>query len=220
MRVLVVEDEPDVAKHIARVLAAAGFLPEITNDGEQAQFLGDTEDFTAVILDLGLPKLDGLSVLRGWRAAGKTMPVIALTARGSWRERVEGINIGADDYLGKPFEAEELVARLRAVLRRSAGHAAPEIVAGLVKLDTRVMQVTVGGAAVKLSPLEYRAVSYLLHQRGKVVAFHELYEHVYGTGEAFSNTLETLVGRVRKRLGPNIVETRRGAGYIIQDRRP
>ena len=218
MRVLVVEDEPDVAKHISRVLLSAGFLPEIVEDGENAWFLGDTEDYAAVILDLGLPKLDGLSVLRRWREAGKTIPVIALTARGSWRDRVEGINIGADDYIGKPFEAEELVARLRAVLRRSGGHAAPEIIVGNVRLDTRTMLVTVDDVAVKLSPLEYRAASYLLHRRGEIVGFRELYEHVYGTGEAFSNTLETLIGRVRRRLGTGLIETRKGAGYFIQDK--
>jgi two-component system, OmpR family, response regulator len=218
MRVLVVEDEPDVAKHIGRVLTAAGFLPEIVSDGEAAQFLGDTEDFAAVILDLGLPKLDGLSVLRSWREAGKTMPVIALTARGSWRDRVEGINIGADDYIGKPFEAEELVARLRAVLRRSSGHAAPEIIVGGLRLDTRTMQVTVDGVPAKLSPLEYRATSYLLHHRGEIVGFRELYEHVYGAGESYSNTLETLIGRVRKRLGASLIETRKGAGYFIPDK--
>jgi two-component system, OmpR family, response regulator len=218
MRVLIVEDEPDVARHIARVLSAAGFLPEISTDGENAQFLGDTEDFGAVILDLGLPKLDGLSVLRSWREAGKTMPVIALTARGSWRDRVEGINIGADDYISKPFEAEELVARLRAVLRRSAGHASPEIVVGGLRLDTRTMQVTVDGVPAKLSPLEYRAASYLLHHRGQIVGFRELYEHVYGAGESFSNTLETLIGRVRKRLGPGLIETRKGAGYFVPDK--
>ena len=218
MRVLVVEDEPDVAKHIGRVLAAAGFLPEIVGDGETAQFLGDTEDFAAVILDLGLPKLDGLSVLKSWREAGRTMPVIALTARGSWRDRVAGINIGADDYIGKPFEAEELVARLRAVLRRSSGHATPEIIVGGLRLDTRTMQVTVDGIPIKLSPLEYRATSYLLHRRGEIVGFRELYEHVYGAGESYSNTLETLIGRVRKRLGAGLIETRKGAGYFIADK--
>ncbi len=218
MRVLVVEDEPDVAKHIGRILTAAGFLPEIVGDGEAAQFLGDTEDFAAVILDLGLPKLDGLSVLRSWREAGKTMPVIALTARGSWRDRVEGINIGADDYIGKPFEAEELVARLRSVLRRSSGHAGPDIVVGGLRLDTRTMQVTVDGVPAKLSPLEYRATSYLLHHRGTIVGFRELYEHVYGAGESSSNTLETLIGRVRKRLGVGLIETRKGAGYFIPDK--
>jgi two-component system OmpR family response regulator len=218
MRVLIVEDEPDVAKHIGRVLEAAGFLAEIVGDGEAAQFLGETEDYAAVILDLGLPKLDGLSILQSWREAGKTMPVIALTARGSWRDRVAGINIGADDYIGKPFEAEELVARLRAVLRRSSGHATPEIVVGNLRLDTRTMQVSLDGLPIKLSPLEYRAASYLLHRRGEIVGFRELYEHVYGAGESSSNTLETLIGRVRKRLSPGLIETRKGAGYFIADK--
>ncbi len=217
MRILVVEDEPAVVAHLQRTLDGAGFIADIATDGEQAWFLGDTETYAAVVLDLGLPQLDGLSVLRRWRQSGHKMPVIVLTARGSWRERVDGINAGADDYLGKPFEAEELIARLNAILRRTAGHASPDIVAGSVRLDPRSMHVSVDGATVKLSPLEYRAISVLMHRKNSVVAFQDLYEHVYGSGEASSNTLETLIGRVRRRLGVPLIETRRGAGHIIPD---
>lgn len=217
MRILLVEDVPAVAAHLQRVVEAAGFIAEIAIDGEQAWFLGDTETFAAVVLDLGLPKLDGLSVLKRWRQAGRTMPVIVLTARGSWRERVEGINAGADDYLGKPFEAEELIARLHAVIRRTSGHAAPDIVAGDVRLDPRSQTVSVAGTPVKLSPLEYRTISVLMHRKGTVVSFQDLYEHVYGAGDPSSNTLETLIGRLRRRLGVPLIETRRGAGYIIPD---
>lgn len=215
MRILVVEDEPAVAAHLQRALAAAGFLPELAIDGESAWFLGDTEDYAAIVLDLGLPRLDGLSVLRRWRGAGRNVPVIILTARGSWRERVDGINAGADDYLGKPFEPEELVARLHAVLRRSSGHAAPEVEVGPVRHDPRTMQVFVEGVALKLSPLEYRALAMLLHKRGHIVGFQELYEHVYGSGEASSNTLEALIARLRRRIGVPLIKTRKGAGYII-----
>jgi two-component system, OmpR family, response regulator len=215
MRVLVVEDEPDVAKHLQRVLTDAGFLPDVASDGETAWFLGDTENYAAALLDLGLPQLDGLSVLKRWREAGRMMPVIVLTARGSWRERADGINAGADDYLGKPFEAEELIARLHAVVRRTHGIAAPEIIAGPLRLDPRAMKVTVDGKPVKLSPLEYRAIVILVHSRGQVVSFQDLYEGVYGAGEPSSNTLERLIARLRQRLGADIIETRRGAGYII-----
>ena len=217
MRVLVVEDEPDVVQHLLRVLEASGFVAEVATDGEAAWFLGDTESYAAAILDLGLPRLDGLSVLKRWRETGRDLPVIVLTARGSWRERVEGINAGADDYLGKPFEAEELIARLHAVLRRKGGSASPKLAVGRLRLDPRSMQVSVDGKPVHLSPLEYRAISVLMHNRGSIVSFQELYEHVYGAGEASSNTLETLIGRLRRRLGINVIETRRGAGYIILD---
>lgn len=215
MRILVVEDEPHVVAHLKRVLEDAGFVADVARDGEQAWFLGDTETYAAAILDLGLPRLDGLSVLKRWRDAGRTMPVIVLTARGSWRERADGINAGADDYLGKPFEAEELIARLHAILRRASGHAAPELVAGAVCLDPRAMKVRVHGETIKLSPLEYRAIRILMHNQGSVVGFRELYEGVYGAGEPSSNTLERLVARLRQRIGPDVIETRRGAGYLI-----
>ena len=216
MRILVVEDESRIAEDIARILDRAGYVPDTVSDGETAWFRGDTEDYAAVILDLGLPSMDGISVLKRWRASGRTMPVIILTARGTWRERVEGIDAGADDYLPKPFEMEELLARLRALLRRAAGNPSPTIEAGAVRVDTRLMTVTVDGVPKALTPLEYRLLSFLLHHRGRVVSQFELAEHVYGQEDAReSNALEVLVGRLRRKLGADLIATRRGHGYVI-----
>ena len=217
MRILLVEDEPRIAGDIATTLKAAGYVVETAGDGEEAWFLGDTEDYAAVILDLGLPTMDGLSVLKRWRAAGRTMPVLVLTARGGWTERVEGIDAGADDYLPKPFEMDEMSARLRAILRRSAGQANPVIAAGDVILDTRQMRVTRAGIPVSLTPQEYRLVSYLMHHAGRVVGQQELAEHLQAEHyERESNAVEVLVGRVRRKLGPGLIETRRGFGYIVE----
>lgn len=215
MRILIVEDEPKLAADLARALEAAGYAPTVAEDGEAAWFLGDTEDFSAVILDLGLPRLDGLSVLRRWRAAGRSLPVLILTARGGWSERVEGIDAGADDYLPKPFQMEELLARLRAILRRSAGRAESVIRIGAAVIDPRQMRVTIAGAPAALSPLEYRAVAYLAHHRGRVVPPTELAEHVYGADEKSDNSLEALISRTRRKLGAPLIETRRGYGYLI-----
>ncbi len=216
MKVLVVEDEPRIAADIAAVLGAAGMAVDIAADGEDAWFKGDTETYDAVVLDLGLPKLDGLTVLRRWRAAGQRVPVIILTARGVWTERVEGINAGADDYLPKPFEMEELVARLRALLRRSAGHAAPVLSSGPITLDTRQMRVTLDGTLVRLSPLEYRLLAFLLHHAGEVVAPTELAEHLYGSGnDRDPNAIEVIIARLRRKLGADAIETRRGFGYSV-----
>lgn len=215
MRILVVEDEPKVAADIARALTASGYLPDISVDGEDAWFRGETEDYSAIILDLGLPKLDGISVLKRWRSAGVATPVLILTARGSWSERVEGIDAGADDYLPKPFQIAELLARLRAVLRRTAGHASSSTEVGAVSFDPRNMQVSVNGVPVALSPLEYRAVAYLIHHRGRVVPQHELADHVYGGDDRDNNTLEVLIGRVRRKIGVPLITTRRGYGYVV-----
>jgi two-component system, OmpR family, response regulator len=216
MRVLLVEDDRRIASDVARGLEAAGYLVETVSDGEKAWFRCDTEDYGAIILDLGLPGMDGLAVLKRWRASGRKTPVLILTARGSWAERVDGIDAGADDYLPKPFRMEELLARLRSIVRRSAGHAAPVVEAGEITLDERQMKVSLRGVPVSLSPLEYRLVSYLLLHRGRVVSQHELDENVYGHGEDHdSNALEVLIGRVRKKLGAESIETRRGFGYII-----
>lgn len=218
MRVLLVEDDPRIARDVERVLEANGYVVETVRDGEEAWFRGDTEDYGAVILDLGLPKLDGLSVLKRWRANGRGMPVLILTARGSWAERVDGIDAGGDDYLPKPFHMEELLSRLRAIVRRSAGRAAPVVTARGVTLDERQMKVSVRGTPIALSPLEYRVVAYLLRHRGRVVSQQELDENVYGHGEEHdSNALEVLVGRVRKKIGPDLIETRRGFGYLIPE---
>lgn len=216
MRVLLVEDEARIAADIAQTLEAAGYLVEITADGEDAWFRGDTEDYDLVVLDLGLPKMDGLAVLKRWRAGGRTMPVLVLTARGSWAERVEGIDAGADDYLPKPFRMEELVARVRALIRRSTGHAGAVIEADGLTLDTRQMQVRKNGVPVTLSPLEYRVLAYLMHHKGRVVSGPELLEHLYGDDGAHElNALEAVVARLRKKLGPASIETRRGFGYTV-----
>jgi DNA-binding response OmpR family regulator len=216
MRVLVVEDDPRIARDITRALEASGYVVESVSDGEEAWFRGDTEDYGAVILDLGLPKMDGLAVLKRWRASGRRMPVLILTARGSWAERVDGIDTGADDYLPKPFRIEELLSRLRAIVRRSSGQASSVMTVGDVTLDERQMKVSVRGVPIALSPLEYRVVSYLLMRRGRVVSQTELDENVYGPGEDHgSNALEVLIGRVRRKLGVDLIETRRGFGYTV-----
>jgi two-component system, OmpR family, response regulator len=218
MRVLLVEDDRRIAADVARALEATGHVVETVSDGEEAWFRGDTEDYGAIVLDLGLPKMDGISVLKRWRANGRRTPVLILTARGSWAERVEGIDAGADDYLPKPFRMEELLARLRSIVRRSAGHASSVISVGDVVLDERQMRVTLRGIPIALSPLEYRLVAYLLRHRGRVVPQHELDENIYGHGEEHdSNALEVLIGRVRKKLGAEWIETRRGFGYIVSE---
>lgn len=216
MRILVVEDEQCIAADIVTMLKAAGYVAETVTDGEHAWFYGDTEDFDLVVLDLGLPGMDGLAILKRWRAAGRTMPVLVLTARGAWAERVEGIDVGADDYLPKPFRMEELLARVRALIRRSAGHGGPIIEAGSLSLDIRQMRVAVNGVPATLSPLEYRLVSYLMHHKNRVVPGPELLEHLYGSDDAReANALEAVVARLRKKLGPTAIETRRGFGYVI-----
>jgi two-component system OmpR family response regulator len=216
MRILLVEDDFRIASDVKRVLEATGYVVETVSNGEEAWFQGDTEDYGAVILDLGLPKMDGLSVLKRWRANGRNMPVLILTARGSWAERVDGIDAGADDYLPKPFRMEELLSRLRAIVRRSSGQASSIVTVRGVTLDERQMKVSVNGVPIALSPLEYRAVAYLLMRRGRLVSQAELDENVYGHGEDHSsNALEVLVGRVRRKLGVDVIETRRGFGYIV-----
>ncbi|MFB6416666.1 MULTISPECIES: response regulator transcription factor [Bradyrhizobium] len=221
MRLLLVEDDRRIAADVERALRAAGYVVETVRNGQEAWFRGDTEDYGAIVLDLGLPGMDGLAVLKRWRANGRSMPVLILTARGSWAERVDGIDAGADDYLPKPFRLEELLARLRSIVRRSAGHASPRIVAGDVELDERQMRVTLRGVPVALSPLEYRLIAFLLHHRGRVVSQQELDENVYGHGEDHeSNALEVLVGRVRRKLGADLIETRRGFGYLVPETAP
>jgi DNA-binding response OmpR family regulator len=216
MRVLLVEDDRRIAADVERALEAAGYVVETVADGEEAWFRGDTEDYGAVVLDLGLPRMDGLSVLKRWRANGRRTPVLIHTARGSCAERVDGIDAGADDYLPKPFRMEELLARLRSIVRRSTGQASSVISVGDVTLDERQMRISVRGIPVAVSPLEYRLVAYLLRNAGRVVSQQELDENVYGHGEDHdSNALEVLIGRVRKKLGPALIETRRGFGYIV-----
>lgn len=218
MRILVVEDDRRIAADIVRALEAAGYVVEVARDGEESWFLGDTEDYAAIILDLGLPGMDGLAVLKRWRQNDRSTPVLILTARGSWAERVDGIDAGADDYLPKPFRMEELLARLRSIVRRSAGQASSVVRVGDVTLDERQMKVSLRGIPVTLSPLEYRLAAYLLLHCGRVVSQQELSENIYGQGDAHdSNAIEVLVGRVRRKLGPGLIETRRGFGYLVPE---
>jgi two-component system, OmpR family, response regulator len=217
MRILVVEDETALSQRLAAALGAAGYAVDCAGDGERADFLAQTERYDAVVLDLGLPKLDGLSLLRRWREAGLKVPVLVLTARGSWHEKVQGIDGGADDYVSKPFRIEELLARLRALIRRAGGQASQELRAGTVALDPRAAKVTLDGAAVKLTSHEFRVLSYLMHQRGRVVSQGELTEHIYAQdSERDSNTVEVFIARLRRKLGASLIETVRGLGYRIQ----
>lgn len=218
MRVLVVEDEKKIATLIAEVLESEGLIAELSFDGEEAWQKGGTELYSAAILDIGLPKLDGLSVLRNWRKEGIDYPVLLLSAKSSWNERVEGIDAGADDYLVKPFQMEELVARLRALLRRNSKQKSTVLSAGDLQLDLRQMRITSGGRPLKVTPLEYRLLSYLLHHRGEVVGQQTLAENIYFRDqEPDSNAIEVLVGRLRRKIGPDIIQTKRGFGYLIPE---
>ncbi len=215
MRLLVVEDDKDLNRQIVTALENAGYAVDKAFDGEEGSFLGETEPYDAVILDLGLPKLDGVAVLQGWRRAAKTMPVLILTARDRWSEKVSGFDAGADDYVVKPFHIEELLARVRALLRRATGHATSELTCGPVRLDTRASRVVVDGNPIKLTSHEYRLLAYLMHHQGRVVSRTELVEHLYDQDfDRDSNTIEVFVGRLRKKLGVEIIETVRGLGYI------
>jgi two-component system, OmpR family, response regulator len=220
LRVLVVEDEPRLSRQLATALGQAGYAVDCAADGERAEFLGQTERYDAVVLDLGLPRLDGLTVLRRWRDAGLAVPVLVLTARGSWHEKVEGIDGGADDYVAKPFRIEELLARLRALIRRASGQGTPELRCGAVVLDPRLSKVTLDGAAVRLTGHEFRVLSYLMHHQGRVVSQAELTEHIYAQHfDRESNTVEVFVARLRRKLGSSFIETVRGLGYrIVADR--
>jgi two-component system OmpR family response regulator len=221
MKLLLAEDDARIARDLTETLSAAGYVVDHESDGEEIWFKGDVEDYAAVILDFGLPNMDGLSILKRWRANGRAFPVLVLTARGDWTERVEGIDAGADDYLAKPFETEELLARLRAIIRRSAGRSSPTLTAGPVTLDPRQMRVTVNGAPRNLSPQEYRLLSYLMLHAGRVISQMELTEHLYAQDfERDSNAIEVLVGRVRRKLGADLIRTRRGFGYIVEKAEP
>lgn len=217
MRCLVVEDDPDIRADLQRSLEAAGFSVDPVADGETAWFQGDTEDYDAAILDLGLPRLDGLSVLRRWRSAGRTFPVIVLSARGDWTEKVEGIEAGADDYLSKPFQMGELVARLRGLVRRGAGRVSNVVVVGGLRLDTTRMSAVFNGAPARLSPLEFRLLDFLAHQQGRAVSAAELAEHLYGAAESGdANAIEAIVARLRRKFGADLIVTRRGFGYVLE----
>jgi two-component system OmpR family response regulator len=216
MRILLVEDDRRLARQIEAALGRAGYVVDASTDGEEGRFLGDTEPYDAVVLDLGLPRIDGLAVLAEWRRTGRTMPVLILTARGSWREKVTGLRAGADDYLAKPFEMEELIARLEALIRRGAGRAGPALECGPVALDPATGRVTFAGQTVELTALEYRTLSYLLHHAGSIVSKTELTEHIYAQDfDRDSNVIEVLINRLRKKLDPALIRTRRGQGYQL-----
>ncbi|MGQ9371100.1 response regulator transcription factor [Azospirillum sp. ST 5-10] len=218
MRVLVVEDDPELGAQLVRRLEREGHAVDLARDGEEGGFLGATEPYDAIVLDLGLPKVDGLTVLRAWRRDGVTVPVLILTARGDWHDKVEGIDAGADDYLAKPFSPEELLARIRALIRRAKGFASAEIACGPVLLDTRSGRVTVDGREVELTGYEYRVLSYLMHRKGQVVSRGELTEHVYAQDfDRDSNTIEVFVGRLRRKLGAAVIHTVRGQGYRCEE---
>ena len=218
MRLLVVEDDPDLNRQLVSALQDAGYVTDSAKDGEEGHYLGDTEPYDAVVLDLGLPVLDGVSVLERWRRAGKKMPVLILTARDRWSDKVAGFDAGADDYVAKPFHMEEVLARLRALLRRSAGHATAELTCGPVSLDTKSAKVMVNGMSIKLTSLEFRLLAYLMHHKGKVISRTELVEHLYDQDfDRDSNTVEVFVGRLRKKLGVDVLHTIRGMGYCVTE---
>ena len=216
MRLLVIEDDKDLNRQLVAALQQAGYAVDHAFDGEEGAYLGETEPYDAVVLDLGLPKMDGLSVLDGWRKAGRRMPVLILTARDRWSDKVQGFDAGADDYVAKPFHMEEVLARLRALVRRAAGHATSELVCGAVRLDTKAGRVVVDGNPVKLTSHEFRLLSYMMHHAGRVVSRTELVEHIYDQDfDRDSNTIEVFVGRLRKKLGVDVIQTMRGLGYLV-----
>lgn len=216
MRVLLVEDEPSLRAQLSDSLKHAGYAVDEIDNGLDAHFLGDTEPFDAVVLDLGLPVLDGLTVLKRWRSSGRMMPVLILTARDNWNEKVAGIDAGADDYLTKPFHTEELLARLRALIRRSSGLASAVLQCGSLTLDTRTSRVTLGGQSVVLTSHEYKVLEYLMHRIGSVVSRTEIIEHIYAQDyDRDSNTVEVFIGRLRKKLPAELIETVRGQGYRL-----
>lgn len=216
MRVLIVEDEPTIASQLAAALGSAGYAVDRAENGIDALALGSSEPVDAVILDLGLPQMDGLSVLKKWRSAGRTMPVLILMARDNWHEKVAGIDAGADDYLAKPFHMEELLARLRALIRRAGGHASAELACGELLLDTRAGRVSVGGRPLTLTSHEYRVLDYLMHHPGQIVSRSDLIEHIYAQDfDRDSNTVEVFIARLRKKLPDGAIETVRGLGYRL-----
>jgi two-component system OmpR family response regulator len=218
VRVLIVEDERRLAQQLAAALSDAGYAVDNAFDGERADFLMQTENYDAAVLDLGLPKVDGLTVLARWRETGISVPVLVLTARGSWHEKVKGIDAGADDYVSKPFRMEEVLARLRGLIRRATGRAQPALECGALRLDPRLARVTVNGAPIKLTTHEFRVLSYLMHHSGRIVSQRELTEHIYAeSADRDSNTVEVFVARLRRKLGASFIETVRGMGYRIAE---
>jgi two-component system, OmpR family, response regulator len=218
MRVLVVEDDKELNRQLTEALADAGYVVDRAYDGEEGHFLGDTEPYDAVILDIGLPQMDGISVVERWRRDGRKMPVLMLTARDRWSDKVSGIDAGADDYVAKPFHIEEVLARVRALIRRAAGHASSELMCGPLRLDTRASKADLDGVPLKLTSHEFRLLAYLMHHMGEVVSRTELVEHLYDQDfDRDSNTIEVFVGRLRKKMGIDLIETVRGMGYRMRE---
>lgn len=216
MRLLVVEDDADLNRQLTTALEEAGYVVDVAFDGEEGHFLGETEPYDAIILDIGLPSMDGISVLENWRREEIKIPVLILTARDRWSDKVAGMDAGADDYVSKPFHMEEVLARVRALLRRSAGHASNEIEVGSLRLDTKSARVTVDGSPVKLTSHEYRLLAYLVHHKDKVISRTELVEHLYDQDfDRDSNTIEVFVGRLRKKIPSDLIRTVRGLGYCL-----
>ena len=218
MRILVVEDDKELNRQVSDALADAGYVVDRAYDGEEGHFLGDTEPYDAVILDIGLPQMDGISVVERWRRDGRKMPVLMLTARDRWSDKVAGIDAGADDYVAKPFHIEEVLARLRALIRRAAGHASSELMCGALRLDTKASKADMNGIPLKLTSHEFRLLAYLMHHMGEVVSRTELVEHLYDQDfDRDSNTIEVFVGRLRKKMGVDLIETVRGMGYRMRE---
>jgi two-component system OmpR family response regulator len=215
---LIVEDDVNLNKQLVEAFKEAGYAVDTAADGEEGHYLGDTEPYDAVVLDIGLPVMDGISVLEKWRRDGRKMPVLLLTARDRWSDKVAGIDAGADDYVAKPFHMEEVLARIRALVRRASGHASNELTCGPLQLDTRSGKVTVDGTAIKLTSHEYRLLAYLMMQKGRIVSRTELVEHLYDQDfDRDSNTIEVFVGRLRKKLGIDVIQTVRGLGYTLSE---
>ena len=218
MRALVVEDDKDLARQLTESLVENGYAVDTAHDGKEGHFLGDTEPYDVIVLDIGLPVMDGIDVLEQWRTAGKATPVLILTARDRWREKIAGLDAGADDYVTKPFQMEEVLARIRALVRRSTGNASPVLTAGSVALDPSASVVTVDDRQVKLTAHEYKLLAYMMHHKGKVLSRTELMEHIYAQDfDKDSNTIEVFIGRLRKKLGVEVIHTIRGLGYRLSD---
>lgn len=216
MRVLVVEDDPDLSQRIAQVIGQAGLLAETCGDGRQAEFLGATESYDAAVVDLGLPGLDGVSLIRQWREQGRNFPVLILTARNRWSDKLAGFGAGADDYLTKPFQLEEVVLRLRALLRRAQGHAGSVLSVGPLSYDTLNARFFLDDAPLQLTAQEQRILSYLMHHQDRIVSRSEIAEHVYQRDlDPDSNTVDVLIGRIRKKLGHALIHTERGLGFRL-----
>ena len=217
MRALIVEDDPTLAEQLSQALIAAGFVTDIANDGEQGEFLGATETYDVAILDLGLPGLSGIEVLTRWRDQGVAMPVLILTARGDWTDKVAGFRAGADDYAVKPFRLEEVLLRAQALIRRAAGHARPVIQAGKLQLDSQLGVITHDGSPLKLTAFEARILTYLIHHHDRIVSRTELSDHLYeAENDRDFKSIEVVIGRLRKKVGEGIIQTRRGEGYVLR----